>query len=74
MDPASEPLVRKALDIQEEDDTKVDGMNAVKIKNQVAPEAYETVILVSANNQLYRITGFGDYFDGVVSTLKFIGQ
>lgn len=73
-DPVAEPMVRKALNIQSEEKIKLDGRPAKKIENLIAPEALEKVILVTLNDRFYRITGFGSYFDTVVSTLKFLNR
>lgn len=69
--PTSEAAVRRTLDIGSEEGGKVGGVAAVRIKNMVSDDAYETVILVKTNEKLYKISGFGKYFDPVVSTIKF---
>lgn len=69
--PSSEPAVRRTLNIGSEESMKVGGVSAVRIKNMVSDDAYETVILVKTNGRLYKISGFGNYFDPIVSTVKF---
>lgn len=69
---AAEQIIRKTLQIVNEEKIIIAGKDAVKIKNKIGQNATETIVFAKNLGRLYVIRGISSSFDTIVSTFKFL--